>query len=243
MSPEHPLRLSHPSRGFSLIELLVVVSIIALLIAMLLPALAKVKEVSRRAVCAANLHSFGIAAAAYAHDSLASTPIGQPAWPTPGVGIEVCYYIAPSATFPFPTNRVWYGAGLLFAGNYVTDGRVYLCPSNPYEPWSYRSQSAWFTQPGQIDGYLQITYQYRCTDNGWRPMNLALHSPKKALLADLWVSGWFDMLHKDGANTLYLDGSVAFVGGPLKTYVAGAWPATNTDWAWQEAGWRSSVDR
>ena len=53
-------------RGFTLIELLVVVAIIALLISILLPSLARAREMARRTVCASNMGSFGRAALTYA---------------------------------------------------------------------------------------------------------------------------------------------------------------------------------
>src|SRR4051812_32952935 len=51
--------------GFTMIELLAVVSLIALLIALLLPAVQSAREAARRASCSNNLMQLGIAARAY----------------------------------------------------------------------------------------------------------------------------------------------------------------------------------
>ena len=63
------LALPRPATAFTLVELLVVMSIIALLAAMILPAMGRGKESGHSAVCQSNLHQAGVALQMYVDDS------------------------------------------------------------------------------------------------------------------------------------------------------------------------------
>jgi len=67
--PETAPRYRRSLGAFTLIELLVVIGIIAILAALLLPALARAKESGRRAACKSNLHQQGIVLLMYAQEN------------------------------------------------------------------------------------------------------------------------------------------------------------------------------
>lgn len=231
-------------RGFTLIELLVVIAIIALLIAILLPALSRAREVSRRTVCGTNLRQIGMAFQQYTEDYDGWFPAkGHPTISNPT--------LAELATVQDGAAPGW---GPNFAGMirdvvewrntregsptpfYLPEPKVLLCPSDKFnnrphtdpatsgELWPTASVNQYAELPRTLPqegnaGKSYISYFYvalwRITDRG-DFLLMADQSNKN----DTTVSSFTGLTPEDnhgtrGMNILLLDGHVEW--GQLKT--------------------------
>jgi prepilin-type N-terminal cleavage/methylation domain-containing protein len=136
------------ARGaFTLIELLVVIAIIGILIALLLPAVQKIREAAARMSCSNNMHQINLASHNY-HDSFNSLP--------PGINVSANSTDANGGAYNFPPP---------YAGPYI-GVLVYLLPFMEQSPLYNQINPAYFPLTTSLGAWAYNTPPYDFQTSG-----------------------------------------------------------------------------
>lgn len=179
-----------PGAGFTLVELLVVVALIAVLAALLLPSLKSARDRSRTVKCVNNEREIAAGFSGYTSDNNGYYPYINPENPLPkafpgpnSVGIK-CIQGRPWRRYSGMSYFQWFDAIAPYMGGSV--GMSFRCPANPWSPGvSYKMNMNLF--PGSWRDAQQSTGGACCLPNspkGWssrRRMGSILH-PSQGLL-------------------------------------------------------------
>lgn len=184
------------SKGFTLIELLVVIAIIALLLSIIMPALNKAKEMSRRVICSNQLKTIGTANQMYTEQYRgAYVPISF----TNTTTNSIVRWVSNSSF----TNNLGIEDFRTSTSSYVFP-KAYLCPSDIIN-----------IDPAKVTSPVVTSYGFNATDWGWtngiaagiyagyKTSTIPLPAAKMAVIdaIDWWVE-WRDTDYTKGWDIL-----------------------------------------
>ena len=161
-SPQIARLYRRADTGFTLVELLVVIAIIALLAAILLPAVAQGRKQAKRALCLSNLHQLAVAAHSYTNGHQGYFPIAY--FTERKSGLLISYAWDFTTIKDWDSGRTRVEPGLLWEGSTIP--KVHQCPSfdrghnwleDPYSGYNYNTSYIGHGQHEAIPAPARIT--------------------------------------------------------------------------------------
>jgi prepilin-type N-terminal cleavage/methylation domain-containing protein/prepilin-type processing-associated H-X9-DG protein len=194
-------------RGFNLIELLVVLSVVTILVGTLMPGLRVARDSANRIICASNLRHLSGALHTYATDFRERLPHSVHANSESPRPTELMAATAGPDALGLPRFD---GLGLLAipGRSYVDSPRCLYCPSHTGEH-SLDRYARCFNGPVPFEEQVYTNYHYRGHRDAATGRLILLSGERRAIVAD-GMRTRADFNHRIGTNVLFTDGSVAW---------------------------------